>query len=56
MKNGDQHICNFCGDSDKEVEYMIVSPNGACICGDCIGESVITLEEMQENEPVGLLH
>jgi ATP-dependent Clp protease ATP-binding subunit ClpX len=28
--------CSFCGRPASEVDMMVPSPNGACICGDCV--------------------
>lgn len=57
MKNGDEHICIFCGDLASEVEYMVASPDtGAAVCCDCIDELSSTLKEMRNDESVGLLH
>ena len=28
--------CSFCGRTEKQVNFMIPSPSGACICDVCI--------------------
>ncbi len=33
---GMSHHCIFCGRNDEQVEFLIPSPAGICICNDCI--------------------
>ena len=28
--------CSFCGRSESECKHILTSPEGACICSDCV--------------------
>ena len=28
--------CSFCGRSESECKHVLTSPEGACICSDCV--------------------
>ena len=34
--NGELHRCSFCGRSEEQVELLIPSPTGVCICDFCV--------------------
>lgn len=35
--------CSFCGRSESECKYILTSPEGACICSDCVLNCVAIL-------------
>ena len=37
--------CSFCGRSENNVEILIPSPSGACICNECIDACSMIIEE-----------
>ncbi len=37
--------CSFCGRSEKDVELLIPSPSGACICDECIDACSMIIDE-----------
>ena len=42
--------CSFCGRSEKDVELLIPSPSGACICDQCIDACSMIIDEYLESE------
>ncbi|MBO5788539.1 MAG: ATP-dependent Clp protease ATP-binding subunit ClpX [Clostridia bacterium] len=42
--------CSFCGRSEKSLPFIIPSPTGACICGDCVEACNNLIEEEFELE------
>ena len=42
--------CSFCGRSETECRYIITSPEGACICSNCVLRSVTILLREQDEE------
>ena len=34
--NGELHRCSFCGRTEKQVDLLIPSPSGVCICDFCV--------------------
>jgi DNA-binding transcriptional MerR regulator len=41
------YSCSFCGKENRLVQRMIAGPNGAAICGECVGKcnEIIAAEE-----------
>ncbi len=37
--------CSFCGRSEKDVELLIPSPHGACICDECVDACSMIIDE-----------
>ena len=42
--------CSFCGRSEKNVEILIPSPNGACICDECVDACSMIIDEFLEEK------
>ena len=40
-----KHICSFCGKSEDEVDRIIASPSGSCICNFCVDLCVQAFED-----------
>ena len=40
-----KHICSFCGKSEDEVDRIIASPTGSCICNFCVDLCVQAFED-----------
>ncbi len=52
-------VCTFCGKSEDQVRKLLASPNGACICDECIElcQNILddeALSDVSENAPVKL--
>ena len=45
-----KHICSFCGKSEDEVERIIASPSGCCICDSCVDLCVHAFNEEKSKE------
>ena len=44
-RNKNKHHCAFCGRTEDEVEMLIPSPEGVCICDECVEVCSDILEE-----------
>ena len=44
-KTTKKHHCAFCGRNESEVSMLIPSPEGVCICNDCVDVCAEILEE-----------
>ena len=48
--NNDNMHCSFCGRSRSQVNRLVQSPNGVCICDDCIRECEDIIGGIDEDE------
>ena len=39
------HYCSFCGRDENHVEFLIPSPEGICICNDCVNVCADIIDE-----------
>ena len=46
-QNNDTPRCSFCGRTEDEVDFLIPSSNGLCICSDCISQCNMIVEEAE---------
>ena len=37
--------CSFCGRTERQVEFLIPSPEGICICNDCVNVCADIIDE-----------
>jgi len=47
-----EHICSFCGKSEEDVDSIIASPTGSCICNFCVDLCVRAFEEEKRKSSV----
>ncbi len=52
-KTQNKHHCAFCGRGENEVELLIPSPEGVCICSDCVEVCTEILDDYMPAEVVG---
>ncbi|MBR3234131.1 MAG: ATP-dependent Clp protease ATP-binding subunit ClpX [Atopobiaceae bacterium] len=48
--NNDNMHCSFCGRSRSQVNRLVQSPNGVCICDDCVRECGSIINGIEEDE------
>ena len=48
----DSRRCSFCGRNEKSVPFLIPSPTGAAICGDCVEACNRLIEEELQPESI----
>ena len=53
--NGELHHCSFCGRTEEQVDLLIPSPTGVCICDFCVDlcSQLINEHLAPENEEIG---
>lgn len=47
-----KHICSFCGKSEDDVDRIIASPTGSCICNFCIDLCVKAFEDEKKRASI----
>ncbi len=48
--NNDNMRCSFCGRTRSQVNKLVQSPNGVCICDDCVRECGDIIDGIEEEE------
>ncbi|WP_449674335.1 ATP-dependent Clp protease ATP-binding subunit ClpX [Eggerthellaceae bacterium PR-HUZ602407-17] len=55
--HGNPPVCSFCGKSADEVDSLITTPAGACICDECIAMCAkVVMEQQNDGALSSLMH